>query len=68
MAVGEDKIAYLHRPHSGASFYAEVQTDLDARELEALEIVYSCPEHVLSEQTHDAIAKARVNVQAKRGS
>ena len=68
VAVGEDKIAYLHRPHSGASFYAEVQTDLDARELEALEIVYSCPEHVLSAQTHRAIAKARVNVQAKRGS
>ena len=64
--LSEEQVAYLHQPKSGAEFYAEVRTGLVASSLREFELIYSCPEHVLSKDSEAIIAKARVNLRAKK--
>ena len=64
MELDEGQVAYLHRAHSGAEYHAEIRTDLDLAKLDAVEVVYSCPEHRLSSSLDLVIEKARANFEA----
>lgn len=63
----ESQVVFWHRPHSGSEFHVELRTDLEASRIGEFEIVYSCPQHVLSGDAERMIAKARVNCQATAG-
>lgn len=63
--LSEEQVTYLHQPNSGAEFYAELKTGLVASSLRGFEVIYSCPEHVLSEDSEAIISKARVNLKAE---
>ncbi len=63
--LNQSRLSYLHRPHSGAEYYAEIRTDLDVRELRQIEVVYSCPEAGLSDDALAIVDKARTNLKAR---
>jgi tetratricopeptide (TPR) repeat protein len=54
----------LHRPHSGAEWYVEIDTGRSAADLGAIVVVYSCPEARLSPETVAQVEHARRNLRA----
>lgn len=66
-ALASDEIRYLHRPHSGAEFYAEFDTGVAAEDLRDVEVEYSCPRFALSPECEAIFAHARRNRTARGG-
>ncbi len=65
--AADGRVQYLHRAHSGAEFYAEIDTGLNAAEITAITVHYSCPEGGLSEDSVRIVDKARENALVKGG-
>ncbi len=65
--LSADPTSYLHRPHSGVEFYAEVRTPFGMNDLKAMEMVYSCPQSVLSQDALAIVEKAGINLKARGG-
>lgn len=52
----------LHQPHSSREAFAEFDLRFDPGEWREVELVYSCPEHKLSDDTLAIVAKALENL------
>jgi tetratricopeptide (TPR) repeat protein len=63
--LAADQVAYLHRPHSGVEFHAELAVALPPGPLTRLAVVYSCPRHELSAESLGIVENARRNVLAR---
>ncbi len=66
-ALDRKDVRGLHRAHSSREAFAEFDLELDPGKAADFEIVYSCPEHSLSDEGLAIIDKARANLKGRGG-